>query len=160
MIRTNQLVDVVKELVYTTYTDTNEITKLKAVNKFYRIILDTAADLLEAKAKGDCNIYLLQDLILYQSIYAKAYNFLLDSMRLVEVSGEEKELVLQKISSIEEIDDTIEIMDIIDSLTALQSLDSGEHKESAVEQKTETQVGKNDAAVRPSKRGKGITGKK
>ncbi len=119
MIRAEQIVPVVKELVYHIHSeDTNDISKLKALLKFDSICMDTMADMLEAKAKDDCNIFLLRNFIYYHSIYAKAYNFLFDRLQLVEVASDEKAAILKMISEIDEIDDVNEIIAMIDSLTA------------------------------------------
>ncbi len=119
MIKAEQIVPVVKELVYHIHSeDTNDISKLKALLKFDRICMDTMADMLEAKAKDDCNIFLLRNFIYYHSIYTRAYNFLFDSLKLVEITSDEKAAILKMISEVDEIDDANEIIAMIDSLTA------------------------------------------
>lgn len=158
MIRTSELVPVVKQLVYSIHSEeTNDISEMKALLKFYRICNDTMADLLETKAKDDCNIFLLQDLFYYHSVYAKAYNFLFDSLKLTEVHGEEKEAVLQKIMGIAEIDDTHEIVEIINGLTDFQSTAAG-NKELAIEEIVESQH--ENKTVKTDKKSIGAAGRK
>ncbi len=119
MIRAEQIVPVIKELVYHIHAEeTNDISKMKALLKFDSICLDAMADMLEEKAKNGCNIFILRNFIYYHSVYARAYNFLFDSLKLFEVTSDEKAAVLKMISEVDDIDDANDIMDMINSLTA------------------------------------------
>lgn len=117
MIQTNKIVPIVKELVYRIHSEeTDDTSKLKALLKLDRVVMDVMADMLESKA-NDCNIFILREFIYFFSVYAKAYNFLFDTLKLVEVSGEDKAAIFELISEIsDDIDDTCIITEKLNSL--------------------------------------------
>lgn len=141
MIQTNNVVPLIKELVYHIHSeDSDDIQELKAVVKVQKIVMDALADLLEMKAKDECNIFILRELIRYYAVYVKSYNFILDTIKLTQCSDKEKERILEMINNLNDIDDGNEVVDIINSIIDLQNqekADSINSVKETSEEKTE-----------------------
>lgn len=121
MIQTVNLVPVIKELVYYIHSeDSDNIQELKAVVKVQKIVMDALADLLEMKAKDECNIFMLREFIRFYAVYAKSYNFLLDTIKLTDCCNEEKALILEMIENLQDIDDGNEVVNMINNIIDLQ----------------------------------------
>lgn len=123
MININNLLPVVKELIYSTYSDeTEDISKLKARVKFDTVVMDVLADALEAKADKDnkgYNPYLVCNLFRWYSVFVKSYGLLLETNKLVEVSKDEKATILQLIGELTDLDEANTVIEKLNSLTAL-----------------------------------------
>lgn len=120
MIQTVKLVPVVKELVYHIHAeDSDDISMLKAVVNLQKVMLDAAADMLESKAYNDCNIYILQEMIRYNAVLAKSYNLLFDTMKITNISNEEKETILTMIEGMNDIDEGNEIVELLNQFAGV-----------------------------------------
>lgn len=148
MIQTNQIVPIVKELVYHIHTDEmDDILKLRAVIKLQRIVLDSMADLLEAKSVQE-NIYLSHELFKFYAVIAKAYNFLFDTLKIAEVTNDEKAAILEMIGNMEDIEDSNEVINLINSLqqySVIQSTETFEEMIASVEPELKNIYSKTEA---------------
>ncbi|WP_024834031.1 hypothetical protein [Ruminiclostridium josui] len=127
MIQTNKVVPLMKELIYHIHAeDSDNISMLKAVVKVQKVMLDAAADMLESKAYNDCNIYLLQDMIKYNAVILKAYNLLFDTMKITNISNEEKDTILSMIADMNDIDDGNEIVELLNEFYGMHQQEPAE----------------------------------